>query len=100
MKFILGHGARLRRSVPPSGKDSRDRLHGMVNFRNGVIAGEADAQPCAAHVRDDPRPAPGARGSTRPAACRSRGNGRARPFPSASPGMRRAVGQCAQRPHP
>src|SRR5262245_39397846 len=46
----------LRPSVRPSGEGSRDSLHGMVDVRNTVITAEADAQPRAAHVRDDPRP--------------------------------------------
>src|SRR5882672_4467476 len=43
-------------ALRPSGEDSRDSLHCMVDFRNGVIAAEAEAQPCPAHVSDDPRP--------------------------------------------
>src|SRR4029450_8390871 len=43
-------------SVRPSGEGSRYRLNGMVDVPNTVITAEADAQPCAAHVSDDPRP--------------------------------------------
>src|SRR5947209_6154140 len=54
--FVRSRGSQLPTDRRPSGEDSRDSLQRMIDLRNGVITAEADAQPCAAHVRDDPRP--------------------------------------------